>query len=85
MQRMLILGDSMIARDEIVGIFDLDTTTVSKHSRDFLRAAQNSGVITPVGDDLPQSFIVTGDVSGQKVYLSPQSTPILAKKLLTTP
>ena len=80
---------AMFPRASIVGIFDLDTATVSGHTRDFLRRAQAAGAVVAMGDELPQSFIVTGALVGESaadcVYLSPQSSANLSKKLLTTP
>jgi len=79
---MFHLGSgAMLPRASIVGIFDLDTATVSKHTRDFLRRAQDNDKIVTVGDDLPQTFIVTSE----NIYLSPQSGANLSKKLLTNP
>lgn len=54
---------------DIVGIFDLDTATVSKHSRDFLRQAQLQQRVLDAGEGcvLPKSFVLTGE----HVYLSP--------------
>jgi len=76
--RMLSLGGNvMVRRDAIVGVFDLDTATVSKHSRDFLRRAQENKAVTAAGLDLPQTFIVTPDI----VYLSAQSSAQIAKRL----
>ena len=35
------LGESTVVRDdEVIGFFDLETTTVSKHTRDFLKYAE---------------------------------------------
>ena len=80
--RLFALAPSvLLPRDAIVGVFDLDTATVSKHTRDFLRRAQEAGAVVTAGEDLPQSFIVASD----RVYLSPQSSAGLAKKLLTMP
>ena len=80
--KMFHLGSNiMCPRASIVGIFDLDTATVSKHTRGFLRRAQEAGAVISAGEDLPQSFIV----STEKVYLSPQNSANLAKKLLTNP
>ena len=80
--RMFHLGSNALCpRAAIVGIFDLDTATVSRHTRDFLRRAQEAGGIVTVGDDLPQTFIVTSE----NVYLSPQSSANVSKKLLTSP
>jgi len=82
-----------LPRASIVGVFDLDTATVSGHTRDFLRRAQEVGAVITVGDDLPQSFIVTsmpagalvGESAQNYIYLLSQSSANLSKKLLTSP
>ena len=80
--RLFALAPSvLLPRDAVVGVFDLDTATVSKHTRDFLRRAQEAGAVVTAGEDLPQSFIIAADC----VYLSPQSSAGLTKKLLTMP
>ena len=84
---------AMLPRDAIVGILDLDTATVSGHTREYLRRAQEAGAVVTVGDELPQSFIVTnlassalvGESAQNIIYLLPQSSANLSKKLLTTP
>ena len=42
----LSLGSDMAVRDtSILGIFDLDNTTCSKHTRAFLRQAEENGQV----------------------------------------
>lgn len=50
--------DKVVSMDEIVGIFDLDTSTVSKATRDYLAKVEKDGCVTNVCTDLPKSFIV---------------------------
>lgn len=50
--------DKVVSMDEIIGIFDLDTSTVSKATRDYLAKAEKDGCVTNVCTDLPKSFIV---------------------------
>lgn len=72
------LGNETVVReDEIVGIFDLDTTTVSKHSRKFLEISEKQKKVINVSYELPKSFIVTKD---KKVYISQISTATLQKR-----
>lgn len=48
-----------VRRNRIVGIFDLDTATVSAQTRAFLARAEKDGVTVAASDgDLPKSFIV---------------------------
>ncbi len=66
--------NTVITTREIVGFFDMDNTTVSKTTRDFLSQAEKNGRVKYVSYDLPKSFIVTKD---QTVYISPVSVATL--------
>ena len=44
--------DKVVSMDEIVGIFDLDTSTVSKATRDYLAKAEKDGCVTNVCTDI---------------------------------
>ena len=63
------IGDNRVVRKkDIVGIFDMDSTTVSIVTRKFLSNAQKEKRVVALGYDLPRSFIVMKD---KTVYLSP--------------
>ncbi|MDR1565411.1 MAG: DUF370 domain-containing protein [Oscillospiraceae bacterium] len=68
--------DTLIKQADVIGIFDLDNTTVSKLTRDYLTRAEKSGRVVNVSLDLPKSFIVTLD----KVYISNISSTTLLKR-----
>ncbi|MBQ3593033.1 MAG: DUF370 domain-containing protein, partial [Clostridia bacterium] len=60
-------GDRVISKKKIIGIFDLDNTTVSKNTRKnatslMLEKAQREGRVETVMDDIPKSFVVTEDM-----------------------
>ncbi len=78
----LHLGHStVITHDEIIGIFDLDSTTVSKRTREYLNDAEKNGRVVTVSYDLPKSFVVCEDKNNShKVYLSPVSCATLLKR-----
>ena len=62
------IGENKVVRKkDILGIFDMDSTTVSVHSRKYLSNAQKEGRVKALGYDLPRSFILMGD---KTVYLS---------------
>ena len=44
--------------EQVVGIFDLDTSTVSQQTRAFLSRAEKEGVTVSAGGDLPKSFVL---------------------------
>ena len=73
--------DKVVSMDEIVGIFDLDTSTVSKATRDYLAKAEKDGCVTNVCTDLPKSFIVcNGGNRKTHVYISQISSSTLLKR-----
>ena len=77
----LHLGSSVVIRQrDVVGIFDLDNTTSSRITRDFL--TQRAGRVVTVGDDLPKSFLLCRDGAGETtVYLSQLSSATLLKRM----
>lgn len=73
--------DKVITFDDIIGIFDLDTTTVSKNTRNYLAEAEKAGIVENVCSDLPKSFIVCQNKNGEnRVYISQISSATLFKR-----
>ncbi len=76
------MGNDMTIRDSsILGIFDLDNTTCSKHSRNFLAQAEREGQVITVTDELPKSFILTAEYGMNKVYLTQFHTKSIENRL----
>ena len=75
----LHLGQNiMVCHQDVIGIFDLDNTTWSFRTRRFLERAEAEGRVTPVGDDLPRSFVlVQEDDRPPIVYITPLSPAAL--------
>ena len=77
----LSIGNDMAVRmSSVIGIFDLDNTTVSKRGREFLSAAEKEGLVVPC-DDLPKAYILTAEYGLNKVYLTSLSSATLEKRL----
>lgn len=75
------IGSDMAVRDEsIVGIFDLDITSSSKHTRDFLRRAEEGGQVLAVTNELPKAFVVTREFPMDRVYLTQFSAATIEKR-----
>lgn len=71
------LGEDTVITDKgIIGIFDMDTSTVNKATRDYLAKAEKDKRVVNVNYDLPKSFVVTDE----KVYISPINTATLLKR-----
>lgn len=77
----LSIGNDMAVRESsVVGIFDMDNTSTSKRTRDFLRKAQEEGSIVSC-DDLPKSYVVTAEYGMIRIYESAMSATTLEKRL----
>jgi len=76
------IGSDMSVRESsIIGIFDLDNTTYSKHTRNFLAQAEKDGHVITVAEDLPKSFLLTSEYGMDKVYLCQFNAQTLEKRM----
>lgn len=80
----LHLGQNVIVHDrEIIGIFDLEITSQSHRTRQYLTRAERNGQVTNVSEELPKSFVVCGERNqkrGQTVYISQLSSQTLLRR-----
>ena len=71
----------MSVRDKsVIGIFDLDNTTVTKRGREFIEQAERAGEVVPC-DDLPKSFVLTSQYGMTRLYLTALNTATLEKRM----
>ena len=77
----LSIGNDMAVRDRsIIGIFDLDNTSTSRRTREFLEKNEKEGQVVPC-DDLPKSFVVTAEYGMDRVYLTSLNSATLERRL----
>ena len=77
----LSIGNDMAVRESsIIGIFDMDNTSTSRRTREFLNRAEREGQVIPC-DDLPKSFVVTAEYGLSKVHLTALSSYTLERRL----
>ncbi len=77
----LHLGDEFMVRNrKIVGIFDMDTSTVTKITRDFLKTAQDGGRVTVIGENLPKAFVLCEEKGRTEVIVSPLASSTLRRR-----
>ena len=72
--------DTVIKQRDIIGIFDLDKSSISKQTRDFLTRAEQNGQVINVTNELPKSFILCNKEDKFVVYISQISTTTLLKR-----
>ena len=78
----LHLGNDFIVNEkDIIGIFDLEKTSVSKNTRDFLANATKQKRVVNCTLEMPKSFAVTLDEDmTERVYISQLGCPTLYKR-----
>ncbi|MBE7009979.1 MAG: DUF370 domain-containing protein [Ruminococcaceae bacterium] len=73
-------ADVVVNMKDVIAILDLDVTSTSKITREFLRVAEDEGFVVNVSDDLPKSFVITEIDKESRVFVSPISTATLLKR-----
>ena len=71
----------MVDPRRVIGIFDLDNTSTSKHTRRFLDGAEKEVVVQSACEDIPKSFVVCDHpYHRQIIYLSQLNSQTLLKR-----
>ena len=73
-------NEKIIKTDDVIGIFDLDTATIGKHTRNYLKCAEKRGEVENVTYELPKTFIVCSSKGKNKVYITQISSSTLNKR-----
>ena len=74
--------DTVVIDKEIIGIFDMDNTTVMKKTIDYLNNAEKEkSVINVAPFELPKSFIVCQTQKGKRIYISPVSVGTILRRI----
>lgn len=73
-------GDEVITDRDIIGIFDIENTSVGKITREYLTAAGKRKSERYVSYDMPKSYIVAEKDGRERVYISNISPATLLKR-----
>ena len=70
-----------VKKKNVIGIFDLDTATVTKTGKDFVNRYERQGKVEYDDDDLPRSFILIEENKEYKIKLSRISSVGLIQRI----
>lgn len=70
----------IVRKKEIIGIFDLDRTTISPITKNFLSQSEKKGKVCSVNNDIPRSFVLTENGMIYISQISSQSITARAEK-----
>lgn len=72
--------DVVVHSDDIIGIFDIENTSISKITKEYLGNKEKQHSVVNVSTELPKSFIVCNFDNEIKVYISQISCATLKKR-----
>ncbi|MBR5507416.1 MAG: DUF370 domain-containing protein [Clostridia bacterium] len=74
-------SDTVVNTKDIISILDLESTSISKYSKEFLKIVEEEGFVRNVSEEIPKS-VVRCEESGQSVvYITNISTKTLAGRI----
>ncbi len=73
-------GVYILPKDEILGVFDLDTASTGTDTKRFLSAAEKSGRAYVAGNDLPKAFVLCAKGRKELVYITTLSSLTLESR-----
>ncbi|MFZ2538874.1 MAG: extracellular matrix/biofilm biosynthesis regulator RemA family protein [Oscillospiraceae bacterium] len=77
----LHLGQEVVVKtSDVIGIFDLEKTSTSKKTKDFLVSATKRGEVITVSYEMPKTFIITKNRDKTTVYISQISSTTIKKR-----
>ena len=74
-------NQKIIRKKNLIGIFDLDSGTVSVTTRKFLAEAEKQGRVHAAGDELPKSFVLYREGDSWEICFSQLSSTALEGRL----
>ncbi len=72
-------NDVLVNTNSIIGIFDIENTSTSQITKNFLNTTKNKQIIN-VNFDMPKTFIVAIENEIEKIYITSISSSTLRKR-----
>lgn len=73
--------DTVVNTKNIISILDLESTSVSKFSKEFLKMMEEEGFVKNVSEELPKSFVVCEEKGQSVIYITNISTKTLSGRI----
>lgn len=78
----LHLGNNTVVNTKnIIAIFDLESTSISKYSKEFLKVTEEEEFVKNVSFEIPKSFILCDEDGQSVIYITNISTKTLCGRI----
>lgn len=74
--------NSIINTKNIIAVLNMETSTVSKDTKNFLKTAQEEDFIKEINVEIPKTFIVSEVNNKSEIYLTNISPVTLKKRII---
>ena len=74
-------NDVLINTNSIIGIFDIENTSTSQLTKNFLSNTKNKKIVN-VNFDMPKTFVVCESKGEETIYITSIATATLKKRFL---
>lgn len=78
--KLWINEEHSLVREDIVGIFDMDSATVEKSTKEFLQRGEKEHRLTVATEEIPVSFIVTAEKNIHRIYFTRNAPRVLMRR-----
>ena len=78
--RLWLNDEYYLQKEDIVGIFDMDSATVEPATKTALRHFEREGRLTVATEEIPVSFVVTAGKEGKHLYLTRNAPRVLCRR-----
>ncbi len=76
--------DTVVSTDDIIAMMDLESSSISKYSKEFLKTATEEGFVKNVSEEIPKSFIICEKDGQSVIYITNISTKALSGRTRKT-
>jgi len=74
-------SDTVVNTKDIISILDLESTSISKYSKEFLKIVEEEGFVRNVSEEIPKSVVICEESGQSVVYITNISTKALAGRI----
>ena len=78
--KLWLNDEEAVVREDIVGIFDMDSATMEKSTKEFLQKGEKEKRLTVATEEIPVSFIVTADGKEHRIFFTRNAPRVLARR-----
>lgn len=77
-------NDTVVNSEDIIAMMDLESSSMSKFSKEFLKISTEEGFVENVSDEIPKSFIICEKDGQSVIYVTNISTKALSGRVRKT-